>query len=268
MRKRVKRGKIILILVVVIFGILVFAILRSDLFNIKAVDIQADNINCTNPTQIKSSTSLLGQNLIFLNSSKVESDLKKKFLCIKAVEISKYFPNKVKLIISKREPVVIFISQKEEENLGILEKFSQPIASASAESTPSAQFIFPQGEINESFIVDNEGVIFEKNVSRVDLSKVYFHGQNLMIGRIIKILQKIKTFGLTIKEAKVYSEKILLVNTKPKIIFRLDEREDIQLASLQLILSEAKIDDRELEFIDLRFDKPVIRTVPKKNGKR
>lgn len=268
MRKRVKKGKIITVLSVVIFIILIFTIFRSDFFNIKVIDIQADNINCTDPTQIKNSTSLIGQNLFFLNSSKIEAGIKKKFLCIKDVEISKYFPNKVKLTLFKREPVALFISQKEEENLGILEKFSESVATSSAESSPSAKLNFSQGEIIESFIVDNEGVVFEKNVSRGDLPKVYFYGQNVMIDKIIKILQKVNTFGLDIKEAKVYSEKILLLNSKPKIIFKLGEREDVQLASLQLILSEAKIDDRELEFIDLRFDKPVIKTVPKKNGKR
>ena len=50
----------------------------------------------------------------------------------------------------------------------------------------------------------------------------------------------------------------------PKVFFRLDNEIDLQLASLQLILEKAKIDERILEFIDLRFDKPIVRFAPKK----
>ncbi|MBI4038755.1 hypothetical protein HY384_02235 [Candidatus Daviesbacteria bacterium] len=58
-------------------------------------------------------------------------------------------------------------------------------------------------------------------------------------------------------------------SNNPRIIFRLSNSLDVQLASLQLILGKAKIDGSRLEFIDLRFDKPVLKFTPKEsNGKR
>ena len=83
-----------------------------------------------------------------------------------------------------------------------------------------------------------------------------------MINNIIKIFDKTKSLGIEIKQAWL-RENILVTETIPKMIFKLDNV-DSQLASLQLILSEAKIESKELEIIDLRFDKPVIKFAPEK----
>ncbi len=99
--------------------------------------------------------------------------------------------------------------------------------------------------------------------------KEYFKidkSEGSFLNNALKILDKIKTFGVTTKKSWVSGE-FFIINPDimdPKIIFRLDSQIDIQLASLQLILTEAKIDLKELTFIDLRFDKPIVRFAPKK----
>ena len=81
----------------------------------------------------------------------------------------------------------------------------------------------------------------------------------------LTILDKVKIYRLSITEASIF-EDVLMNNTAPKIIFKLRNDIDKQIASLQLILEKAKMETSKLEFIDLRFDKPIVRIAPKKNG--
>jgi len=58
--------------------------------------------------------------------------------------------------------------------------------------------------------------------------------------------------------AKKTETKIEKIESKYKIYFNLEEDMAFQLASLQLILNQDKIEKDKVEYIDLRFDKPVI----------
>lgn len=261
----------VLILVVVSIS---FLLIRSNIFIIRSVEAQLEKAACTDAEQIKNSSKLLGQNFFFINSSKVESDLKRKFLCIKSVKISRYFPNRVILQIFGREPAAILVMEKNEEvTAGEIEEFSKIESTPSAEASISAKFSLSVEGPTENFLVDNDGVIYSNNIEQINAPRIYVSGLNLTLGQevkenlikgLLKILEKVKIFGVDVKDAKIYSKNILLINTKPKMIFKLDDKIDTQIASLQLILGKAKIDSAELEFIDLRFDKPIVRFAPKK----
>ncbi len=107
-----------------------------------------------------------------------------------------------------------------------------------------------------------------------NIPRIYFYDKNISLGNkldkslkdSLKILDKIRTFGVNIKDTRVLNDLFLIYPQEgwPKIIFRMDDKVDIQLASLQLILEKTKIDNKELEFIDLRFDKPIVKFAPGK----
>lgn len=250
--------KIILPLLLLLIILSTFLIIRSDLFTIKAVDVQMDKIGCTDINQLKNSIQLLGQNIFLINSSKIKSDLKNNFLCIKDVQFSRNFPNKISLFVFGREPQVLL--------LGLKNKEATKSASLENIATPSAR----QQETISNFVVDKEAIIFATDSKEYGIPKIYYHDQNLSLGQraegfifdSLKILEKVKTYSLDVKESEIL-DGVLLLYTKPKIIFKLSQDIDTQFASLQLILNQARIDEKELVFIDLRFDKPIIRLAPK-----
>lgn len=250
-----KRGLFIstFIILLVLF---LFFIYHFNIFIIKFVEVQIEKINCANVNQIKDFVNLNGQNFLFLSSSKTEDRIKKKFVCIRSVAISKYFPNKVKLVASGREPVAI-------------------LKSVSSSTLASGSAILDSSTGSENFVIDNEGVIYSSNIDQIMFPRIYISGSNLTIGNqlksifiqnALKILEKAKTFDVEVREVKIDNENIFFVNGSPRIIFKLSSNVDMQLASLQLILQKAKIDDVKIEFIDLRFDKPVVKIAPKKDG--
>ena len=86
----------------------------------------------------------------------------------------------------------------------------------------------------------------------------------------LQILRAVKKLGFDSLTTQILDNFFLIYPTSlsPKVIFRLDQRIDVQIASLQLILEKAKMYSESLEFIDLRFDKPIVKFAPKKNGER
>lgn len=263
-----KRGfarflKIIFLPLAVLFILIAFLIARSNFFLIKQIEITGDKIDCVDSDQLKNASGLLGQNFFLLREKKLQEKLKKKFVCIKNVSFFRLIPDKVKLEIISRKPATILFILKDKQ--------ASPSSLIDNIATPEA------GVSEDRYIVDNEGVVFSKSMDEVSIPRIYIYDSDIAVGKklensfinnSLKILDKIKTFGVTVKKSWI-SEDFFIINpdtSDPKIIFRLNDRIDIQLASLQLILTEAKIDLKELTFIDLRFDKPVVRFAPKKNG--
>lgn len=271
---RVPKNKIILLLIVLLIPSVMFFIWRANIFAIKTIDVQTNNLGCVSKEQIRDDSHLFGQIIFFIDSIKLENDLKKKFFCVKNVDVAKKIPDYIKLNVFGRDPAIILSLQDVSESSisGVLDNFSY-IASSSAEASSSAQFSFSVDSQSEKFLVDKNGVVYSKNVENINVPQVFVTGVNISLGQTIKeglientlkIIEKIKTYGVEIKDAKIYSEKALLINGMPKTIFRLDDRVDKQIASLQLILKTAKIDSNTVEFVDLRFDKPVVKFAPKK----
>lgn len=253
--------KIILIVLCICTVLVTLFFLKGKLFIVKQVSVTTNKIGCTSSDQIKSASALLGQSFFALDEKKITNILLEKFICVKDVNLITTFPNKVKVKVSGREPAAILVTLKSKS--ASASSFIEDIATPSAEDMPDA------------FLIDSQGVIFSKDGGDLSSPMVYMYDLSLSLGKklnsefiqnVLKILDKAKTFGVSNKQSWV-SDDIFLINSDVpplKIVFRLDDRTDIQIASLQLILAEAKIYSKQVEFIDLRFDKPIIRFAPKK----
>ena len=68
-----------------------FFIFKFGIFSIKKIEVEANNISCTNELQIKQATNTLGQNFFLTNKNKTEENLKEKFVCIKSIDFIKNF---------------------------------------------------------------------------------------------------------------------------------------------------------------------------------
>lgn len=261
--KRIRKNALFLTGFIIFSLSLIFLLLYFKFFNIKSINVKINNVSCADENQIKDSSKLLGQNFFLINTTQIAQSLKRNFLCIKNVNFSKVIPNHIRLDAEGRDPFARLISIKEQEATG--SSFIENIA------TPSAE------QIIDTYIVDNEGVIFSKETN-FEIPKIFVLNQSLSLGlklnenlkNSLMILNNLKKLGLPPQDATVKDEYFVTSST-PKIIFRSNERLDLQIASLQLILEKAKIEEQDLEFIDLRFDKPIVKFAPKKEldyGKR
>ena len=263
MRLKNKKNDIKKLSLIVLCFILVlttiFYFMKSDLFIVKKIEILSENLSCVQNSQIKSTIDFFKENIFFLDFKKGEDLLKSKYLCIKSVNFSRIWPDKLELKISKREAKLILTPLKSKEATdSVMEQLTNKPSSMSAEMLDNSQ---------EKFMVDQEGVVFDKD-GEMNLAKVYLASPDLSLGKklddslindLLRIIDKLKTFGIKSDDMVVDKENLVLINSLPRIVFRISNDIDNQLAALQLILNKARIDDDKLEFIDLRFDKPVIR---------
>lgn len=236
----------------------------SNFLKVNMVEVKRNNITCANEEELRETSQILGQNILLINESVIEKKLKEKYLCVKSVKSLRKFPNKILLEVSAREALaqILVLKNSEATSSAILDTFSK---GSSPSAIPQEMFNTAE-EVDKSFLVDSEGVFFSKDPQNFNYPKVYVEDETVAVKDVLKIINKLKIFGIEIRETRAVGQKILLVNpdiSGPKMIFALDNI-DIQLASLQLILKKAKIDQVTIEFIDLRFDKPIVRFAPKK----
>lgn len=261
-KKSSPKKRFLIVILMLVFLSLIFLFLNSRIFIINTIEVRKEKVDCADDNQIADTSGLRGLNFFIAANDQAEKKLKSKFLCIKSTSLSKIFPSKVNLEVLGREPAMVLINLQVEEasDSSLLDEI---MATASAQVS----------ENKDQFLVDNEGVLYAKN-DNLDIvaPRLYFSNTKLTGGEVIKgdllknalvILNKLKELGFNVLDAKILDNKFLVINSTPKAIFKLDREIDIQLASLQLILQKAKMESSDLEFIDLRFDKPVVKFAPK-----
>lgn len=235
-------------------AILFIFLIQFNFFKIKFIDIKLEKTTCINNEELKGNINIQQKNIVFLDSNSLQKDLKNKYPCLKEVRVSKFFPNKIEINLKGREPFAKIISFK---------KSISDSDQALIEATSSANFK------DKDYIIDEEGVIFDSNIN-LDLTEIYQEEQDLKIGQktqtedLIKIIKTLNNIRISAKRLIVVEGKTIFVDTTPKIFFNREADINMQLASLQLILEKAKIDEDSIEFINLKFDKPIFRIAPKK----
>lgn len=259
---------------------LIYIILGSDLFKVKALEINLEKVSCTDSLGIRNSTDLLGKRMFSVNTN-ILPDLQRKYYCIKSVKVTKLLPNKLRLDISGREAVALIKILKPDEASASAKLDTDPmVATQTPIATNSSLLDFSNLNSEKAFVVDEDGVFFDSDKQsfgpdgpkNFNVPILYYYGENIKLGQklqegsvknAVSILSKVKVFGIEIKDAKITGSDMITDST-PKLLFSLKADTDYELASLQLILEKAKMEDREIEFVDLRFSKPIVKYKAKK----
>jgi hypothetical protein len=254
MRKKRKKNYILVLFFLFFILFFYYLFFKFNIFNFSKVEIGGESAECVSNQQIIDSSKILGQNFFLVQTKSAVENIKSKFICIKNLTFNKSFPNKIKVDVISREPQVLILQL--ESNKSTTSSVLESIA------TPSAE------QLSEGYLMDDEGVIFAKNLQNLNLPTIFVVNSKLAVGEkmsenILRVFQSLKLFGINAKSA-ILNDDSFSINSNPRVIFNIEEGLDVQLASLQLILEKAKIDSEVLEFIDLRFDKPIVRIAPKK----
>lgn len=262
-RRRSTKAKLLPLFVVLVSILSVYLILRIPVIKKITISGGAECIGDSKPAQINS---LAGQNILFADKKKVEDEIKKKFICIKGIKLNKIFPDQVNVGFIAREPkievVVIERAATTSAEIADLEAYV---------SSPSSELKLENFPRKGTFLTDEDGIVFSSE-DKESLSKIYSFsnfalGQKIAhdsIGKILKIIGKLKEMGMDTSTSLLQSDQTYLMYSNPKVYFNLESNLDFQIASLQLILNKSKIIRDDVVFIDLRYDKPIVKFAPKK----
>lgn len=237
-------------------------------FSIKNIEIRLDAIACASYEDIKNTAEINDKNLLFLNETLIGDRLKEKYRCIKSVKIIRHFSNSVTLEVNGRKGMAYLKSQSLAESSATpsLNLILENIASSGAEATYSLSL----SKEEEFFLVDDEGVIFNKTLINAPLPIIYILDKNIpeqvinmFLKKLVNAFSKITSYGLTLNNVIVFPQQVAIIDTDIKIVSIINDQLDKQLAALQLIINKAKIEGISIQLIDLRFDKPVVKYAPK-----
>lgn len=278
--KLFKNKKLIFAFLVLIVSLIFYFLLFSPLFNVKKVDIILNNITCANSDSLKPSI-ISNKNIFLVNEKDLKDKIKNNFFCVKDVDVKKEFPDKLRVSLNNREKKAILnffppIIEKESSEAASLNIFE------SSESAKINYSYFFKGQ-PKKYLVDSEGIIFSEASNNANILEINLnYSDDIKLGekisdefiRGVNLVTKVIELNITIYKSAFMGPKILAITAinedleEFSLLFNLKNDELRQIASLQLILQKAKMNSNEgtIEMIDLRFDKPIVRYSPKKNG--
>ena len=211
-------------------------------------------------------------NIFLANLNNIEQNLFDKFPRINNIYLQKKFPRVLKIEIQEKNAIGIFIPNLDfpQENNESVENNSENIENKKKQD-------------NTGFLIDDQGVIFEKiNVDEYNKNNptgkcfTFIKIKNLIfneeceignavidkniIAEILKISKKMKNnLKIPIVSAEIISKQRLNIKTieEWEIYFNTQKDIDWQITEISLLLKEKVIPEKrqELKYIDLRFDK-------------
>lgn len=281
-KRRLKKLSLVLGVLILVFGslyALYTLVLQAKVTNFQ---VSANNLTCTDSGQI---TQFLRENSInyfSINQEKMNQDLRDKFFCISRANFKATYPDKLAVEVWGREGAFIVTEITTSGNINPVVLLPETLPNA----TESTAAVVPVKLIDDvlkeaktssqsaTFLVDNEGMVFDQVNAQMSFPRISILGIKLEIGRMIpdntiekvkQVTQKLTVLGIPTDNLYVLADK-LIIDSKPRVIISLNKRLDYQTASLQLILTQAKMNSDplkqgsgDIESIDLRFDKPVVK---------
>lgn len=260
-----KKIVIIVVLVGILGGVGVLGVVGG---KINKINVAINNAGCVTEEVLRVESGLSGGNIFLISEETIKRKLFDKFICIKDISLKRQFPGALNMTVEGRVAIanlMTYTGNKKPASLDL----------SNLEASPSSgsallDWSVPQ-PASQPFLVDDNGVLFAE-FQGGDLPKLFLPEQTVKVGqrldeglfkKISTVFTETKKYEINISEAEVSDQDFLILNSQ-KVAFSLKKDILKQLVSLQLILQKAKIDESMIETVDLRFDKPVVKFLPKK----
>lgn len=247
---RIKTVLLIVSAVAASTGVIIF--LKSDFWSIKEAVCRFDGASCSPEKRNEVMRLVADKNILFISRKKISQQILAQDLLFKEADVLVRLPNTVIFELKKRKPEAAIVLPLEVENI-------QASESAKPNFLTTGDF----------FLVDREGVILSKEKSS-DLPLLLLNSQiEQNIGskvsqdeavKGVELIADLRLYLLEPKLARLLSSRTIEVWFKDDVAGIFSGKKDlkVQLDSLQLIFSRAKIEGRKIQRVDLRFDKPVV----------
>lgn len=241
------------------FVVLLLVIFKSPLMQIKKITTDLHGVDCVSEQQIRVDNSIK-QNILLFDHQKVRQLWLQQYPCIGQVIFHRRFPNQLVIDLYPRVPFI--------QVSGFIPKVLPSLDNAEASiSTATALFdwSFPVASLAGILIADQQGVVIT-NREQANLPLLYYPESEIKVGQQLNlelftnlalIMDKLSALASPVSQVR-FDGQSLLLQTQQKVVLSFPDDINRQLASLQLILSKAKIDGKAMDKIDLRFDKPVV----------
>ena len=221
------------ILIIFLSLLSLFLFLRTDTFQVKALEFEFEQLADEALVRQRISEEVIARSIFFLNTGKVEQEIKENFLTVNAVSIEKKLPDRLLIKVSVRKPLAIVADKSKNQ-----------------------------------FLVDHEGLLFRSAAGEtlpvITISEDFEGAVGAVIdGRgisgYLQTLDLVSQKGLETKAIYLRSETIELRLKKTVVWLSADRVIEEQLELLTQILQRLKLGGRTPKSVDLRFSRPVVK---------
>ncbi|KKR81437.1 MAG: hypothetical protein UU73_C0001G0083 [Candidatus Daviesbacteria bacterium GW2011_GWA1_41_61] len=256
------RGKKTVILLFFLVVLITLAIFKTDLLKTDSIEWEAKNAACLDTARVKSEINLQHNYFFYINEKAIFQKTVSLYPCVKSLRWERKFIKGIKIIAEGRVPLIKIAPIP-------TAALDEDLTASPSSSTALLDWSLPE-DVKKLYIADSEGYVFAQG-QEFQLPILYYLGDELKLGQKIEgdLLTKLEQVILNLGKLEIQAQDsslfkfkksgdFLLVYSRPKLVFSLSGDIFRQLGSLQLILQKAKIDEKEMETVDLRFDKPVV----------
>jgi len=230
-RKNFARTVRILILILIVGGIAFW--FRSSFWQVKKINCQINEAACSDKIMADLMRFSLGKNIFLLSSQKLSLQIKEDYPQIEGVRIQKKLPSEIGFYLKTRQARLAVKGDR-------------------------------------FYLIDQDGFVVEEKDSPGNYPLIFWElASPIKAGSQFSQPEILKTIAIVIdlelkllepKTAKIVSADQVEIWLKDNVlaVFSLKKERPLQLDSLQLILSRAKIEGSQVKRVDLRFDKPIV----------
>lgn len=230
-----KFSKTSYLLLFILSSLLTLILLAGDsFFKVKKVEVMSEKLK-----DLRSFNNIfIGKNILFLNDKKVKENILESNAQVRSVSIEKLLPHTVRIRVELDSPI--------------------------------AALIVDQGFFELS---DNGKIIKKSRIYNNDIPKInYYQKLNYSsfipgdyvgyneIKTALVFLKKLDELKLGIANVDINGLNMIRLNLKSAVILTTTEKDvRIQIYQLEKIIRQFRIEGKEFETLDLRFNKPVIK---------
>ena len=239
------------LLPIVLLLTLAYITARSQLFTIKQINCQVDNLPCS-PNLEPLLISFRQQNIFTLSPRQIKTQLNQFDPDLTDINISKHLPSTLKLKLHRRQPIAQLLPVNRLEFVGL---------DSTASATLSGQVL------NQYFRLDQTATIYTAaNQPLPDLPQIYLPDNQLHLGQsditllLLELINLLQEYFVAFQTIAWLNPDLVVIKTIPASYAVITPQNSLasQVASLQYILSNSKIEEQIPAKIDLRFAKPVL----------
>lgn len=212
-----------------------FLFLRTDIFQIKVLDFNFEELADEALVRQQIAENVLARSIFFLNVTAVEQEIKGTFPTVNSIAVEKHWPDRLFISVKVRQPLAIIEDKNKAQFL--VDQEGLLFRQAAKEPLPVIRLGEDfEGAVGMRLVVDEQGIV-----------------------SYLKTLELVSSKGLKSKGIYLRSRTIELQLTKTRVWLSTEGSIEQQLELLTQILQRLKLQGRTPKSVDLRFERSVVK---------
>lgn len=233
-RKKFSKPKYLLLLLLLSTTGALSLLVADYYFEVKKVEIISEKLKETQSFE----NIFIGKNILFLSEETVKKNISESNPQVGNIRLEKIYPDTVRIRVELDNPIAILTV---DQGLFVLNNSGKIISKVKTDNTNLPKINYYQ-KLNYSSFVPGDYVEYND------------------IKTTLVLLKKLEGLDLEVANVDINGLNMIRLNLKSGVILATTEKDlKTQVYQLEKIIKQFRIEGKEFETLDVRFDKPVVK---------